>query len=194
MACNLLIKKKVNSAFRRVFPKLDLHWPSYAVEHRRSLAGFPPRNRPAERGMTLVEIVIGAALLALIAATAIGSLVILNKHAVSSRIMSNAREIVQRNIEAAVGYPFTSAIEPNILKITSASGTPWDDSGGTAQVTVYTSRDGTGPTLKGTLTRTVLAEANPPGADIRRVKFHLDYTLFNRALSYEMTTIRAMDK
>jgi hypothetical protein len=108
--------------------------------------------------------------------------------------MSNAREIVQRNIEAAIGSPFTSSNEPEILKTTGANGSAWDDSGGSNQVTVYSSRDGTGPVVQGTLTRTVTVEANTPSADIRRVKFRLAYTLFSRPMSYEMTTIRAMDK
>jgi type II secretory pathway pseudopilin PulG len=152
-------------------------------------------QRRAEHGMTLAEITIGTALLGLVAATALTCLTVLNKNAVSSRVLSNAREIVQRNLEAAVGCPFTPTIEPDILKITTSTGTPWDEAGGSSQVTIYTSRDGTEPILKGTLTRTVVAEANPPtNADIRRVKFHLDYTLFSRPLSYEMTTIRAIDQ
>jgi hypothetical protein len=144
--------------------------------------------------MTIVEIAIGITLLGLIAAAAIAALSILNKNAASTRVMSNAREIVQRNIEAAMGSPFTSSNEPDILKTTGANGSPWDDTGGSNPVTVYSSRDGTGPTVQGTLTRTVTAEANTPSADIRRVKFRLSYTLFSRPMSYEMTTIRAMDK
>ena len=144
--------------------------------------------------MTIVEIAIGVALLGLVAAAAIAALTTLNKNAASTRVMSNAREIVQRNIEAAMGSPFNSSTEPDILKITGANGSAWDDAGGNSQVTVYSSRDGTGSTVQGTLTRTVTAEPNAPGADIRRVKFRLTYSLFGRQMSYEMTTIRAMDK
>lgn len=144
--------------------------------------------------MTIVEIAIAMALLGLIAAAAIAALTVLNKNATSTRVMSNAREIVQRNIEAAIGSPFTSSTEPDILKTTGASGSPWDENGGSNQVTVYSSRDGTGPIVQGALTRTVTVEANTPSADIRRVKFRLAYTLFSRPMSYEMTTIRAMDK
>lgn len=144
--------------------------------------------------MTIVEIAIGVALLGLIAAAAIAALTVLNKNAASTRVMSNAREIVQRNIEAAMGSPFTSSTEPAILKTTGASGTAWDDAGGNGQVTIYSSRDGTAIPVKGTLTRTVTTETNTPGADIRRVKFSLAYSLFGRPMTYEMTTIRAMDK
>ena len=148
--------------------------------------------------MTLVEIAIGAAVLGLVAATAIACLTILNKNALSSRIVSSAREIVQRNIEAAVGSPFTTTSPPSngILNLTTASGAVWDESGGSNPVTIYTSRDGTA-TITGTLTRTVVAEPNAvpaPTPDIRRVTFRLDYTLLKRPLSYEMTTIRAVDK
>lgn len=143
--------------------------------------------------MTLVEIAMAVALLGLVAAGAIGTLASLNKNAASTRIMSSAREIVQRNIEAAVGVPFNSSTEPNILQITPAAGVTWDDSGGAAPVTIYSSRDGK-TNITGTLTRIVVAEPNSAGADLRRATFHLDYTLFGRKLNYEMSTIRAMDR
>jgi prepilin-type N-terminal cleavage/methylation domain-containing protein len=156
----------------------------------RTFTGPKPRS---EDGMTLVEISIGVAVIALIASAAIVALVLLNKNAVSTRIMTNAREIVQRNIEAAVGTPFTSTSIPPILAL--ATNAVWDDDGGDPlRVTIYTSRDGT-PGVTGRLLRTVQTEPNTPGADIRRVTFRLeDYTLSGRQMSYEMTTIRAVDK
>jgi type II secretory pathway pseudopilin PulG len=150
-------------------------------------------GRP-ETGMTLVEIAIGVALLGLVATAAIATLMVLNKNAVSTRLMTNAKEIVQRNIERAVGVPFTTtSIPPSILAITVSGGVPWDEAGGAGPVTIYTTRDGTGPAVQGTLTRTVTAEANTPNADIRRVKFRLSYTLFGRQMGYELTTLRAVD-
>jgi prepilin-type N-terminal cleavage/methylation domain-containing protein len=177
--------------FRRVFLCPKDH--QLGVSH--SLCS---RKRCAKEGVTLVEIVIAIALLGLVASTAIATLMILNKNAVSTRVMSSAREIVQRNIEAAVGPAFAPGSPPanGILNLTSASGAVWDEKGGSSPVTIYTSRDGT-PTITGTLTRTVLAEPSAvpaPTPDIRRVKFHLDYSLFGRAMSYEMTTIRSVDK
>ena len=144
--------------------------------------------------MTIVEVAIGVALLGLIAASAIAALTMLNKNAASTRVMTNAREIVQRNIETAMGSPFTASVEPNILKKTGTNGSAWDDSGGSGQVIIYSSRDGSSLTVKGNLIRTVTAETNAAGADIRRVNFRLSYSLFGRPMSYEMTTIRAMDK
>lgn len=143
--------------------------------------------------MTLVEIAVAVALLGLVAASAIASLIVLNKNAVSSRVMSSAREIVQRNIEAAMGVPFNSTVEPAILTKTNSQGVAWDDSGGANPVAVYTSRDGT-TVIQGTLNRAVVAQANSASADLRRVTFHLDYTLYGRNLSYELTTVRAMDR
>ncbi len=83
---------------------------------------------------------------------------------------------------------------PAILALTSSSGSVWDDDGGgDNRETIYTSRDGSAK-ITGTLLRIVQAESNAVSADIRRVTFHLDYTVFGRAQSFEMTTIRAMDK
>jgi hypothetical protein len=144
--------------------------------------------------MTIVEIAIGAGLLALVATGAFASLIVLNRNAVRTRIMTNAKEIVQRNIESAVGLPFTSASVPPILATTSMSGAIWDDDGGGDNLeTIYISRDGS-QKMTGTLLRTVRPEPNAANADVRRVTFHLDYSLFGKAASYEMTTIRAPDR
>ncbi len=143
--------------------------------------------------MTLVEIAIAVALLGLVAAGAIASLIALNKNAVSTRVMSSAREIVQRNIEAAMGAPFSSTVEPDILTKTSSQGVAWNDDGSGNPVAVYTSRDGK-TVITGSLKRAVVAQANSASADLRRITFHLDYILFGRNLSYEVTTVRAMDR
>lgn len=148
----------------------------------------------SEAGMSLVEIAIGVGLVGLIAAAGIATLMVLNKNAVSTRLMTNAKEIVRRNIERASGVPFASVSPPSILATTSSSGVPWDEAGGSGPVTIYTTRDGTGPSVQGTLTRTVTAEPNTPNADIRRVNFRISYSLFGRQMSYELTTLRAADK
>ena len=158
----------------------------------KSLEMRKPGHLINERAVTLVEIAIGVALMGLVASTALASLTVLNKNAVSGRVMTSAREIVQRNIEAAVGCPFTTTNQPAVLAL--ATNAVWDDDGGGDNlVTIYASRDDSRK-IYGTLKRTVSAEPNSTGATIRRVTFHLDYTLFGRAMSYEMTTLRAMDK
>lgn len=150
-----------------------------------------------EAALTLVEIAIAVALLGLVAAAAIAALMSLNRNALAARVMASAREVVQRNIENAIAAPFNSSTEPNILTVTGGSGVVWDDSGGTGTVNVYTSRDGS-TSVTGTLKRIVVAETNSVSADLRRVTFHLDYpasgTFLGRKFSYEMTTIRAMDR
>jgi Tfp pilus assembly protein FimT len=170
---------------------------SRIILSRRNRHPSLPQRRTAS-GTTLVETSIAIALLGLIAATALATLVILNKNAASARIMTGAREIVQRNIESAVGSAFTTnSLPPNgILNLTGTNGAVWDENGGTSPVTIFTNRDGTA-TVTGTLTRTVVAEPSAvpaPTPDIRRVTFHLDYSLFGRAMSYEMITLRAVDK
>ena len=144
--------------------------------------------------MTIVEIAIGVAVLGIVAAGAMASFITLNKNAVRTRIMTNAKEIVQRNIESAEGLPFTTGSTPTILATTTTSGAVWDDDGGGDNlINIYTSRDGT-QQVTGTLTRIVTAEPNAANADLRRVTFHLDYSIFGIPASYEMTTIRALDK
>ena len=161
----------------------------------RALSGPPgaaPLRVKNNSALTIVETAIALAVLGLVAATAIATLTLLNRYSASTRVLTNAREIVQRNIEAAVAAPFTSGNVPAILAI--ATNAVWDDDGGGDNLeTIYVNRDGTAK-ITGKLLRTVQAEANAAGADIRRVTFHLDYTFSGRALSYEMTTIRALDK
>jgi prepilin-type N-terminal cleavage/methylation domain-containing protein len=174
------------------FAVLDRVSQGTVLENRSAVNRYRLLQARPEKGMTLIEIMIGIALLGLVAAAAIATLIVLNKNAVSTRLMTTAREIVQRNIETAVGSPFTSSNVPAILAI--ANNAVWDDDGGGDNLeTIYTSRDGTAK-VTGTLLRTVSAESNAAGADIRRVTFHLDYSVFGRPMSYEMTTIRATDK
>ena len=149
--------------------------------------------------MLLLEIAVSVALLGVVFATVLGTLIILNRNASSNRLMTNAREIVQRNIETAVGVPFSTSSVPSILALTSASGQVWDNGEGDP-VPIYQSSDWddnakTGSMkITGTLLRIVTAEPNTLSADIRRVTFRLSYTLYGRNLSYELTTIRAKDQ
>lgn len=151
-------------------------------------------KRHTVRGLTLVEIAVSIAVLGLVFATVLGTLIILNRNAASTRLMTNVREIVQRNIEAAVGVPFTTSNVPPILAITSSSGAAWDEGiSGNNPVNIFTSRDAT-TKITGTLLRIVTAEPNSLSADIRRVTFRLSYSFYGRNLSYESTTVRAKDQ
>lgn len=141
--------------------------------------------------MTILEIAIGVALLGLIAASAIAALTVLNKNAASTRVMSNAREIVQSSIEQAIGVPWPQPSPPEEPEILAKGNKQ-------QEVAIYKSRDWDDATDKGslkvtgTLESTVTEEASM--SSIRRVNFRLSYTLFKRPMSYEMTTIRARDK
>lgn len=138
------------------------------------------RNLRGQTAMTLVEMAIGLAVLGLVVATSLTCLTILNKNALSSRVIGNAREVVQTEIEQAVGAPFTSSSIPPNLVVGTTTQTP----------TIYTSRDGTGLALTGTLTREVTSITDT----VRQLKVRLDYTLYGKKLTYEATTMRAMDK
>jgi hypothetical protein len=171
-------------------------------KHHRLTGWFPlsgpdqtsPARKPGESGLTFVEVAVSVALLGLVFATVLGTLIVLNRNASGTRLMTNVREIVQRNIETAVGVPFTTTSVPSILALTSASGQTWDEGiAGNNPVSIYTSRDGT-MKITGALLRIVTAEPNTLSADIRRVTFRLSYTLYGRNLSYELTTIRAKDQ
>lgn len=122
------------------------------------------------------------------------ALVQVNNKAVAMRTLNNARAIVQRNIDTALGVPFSTSQQPAILAITSTSGAVYDDDGGGDNlVTIAVPKSAAGTTVRGTLTRIVTAEANSDGADIRRVTFRLNYTIRGRAYAVEMTTLRGSD-
>jgi hypothetical protein len=118
----------------------------------------------------------------------------MNRKAAVMRTLSNARAVVQRNIDTAMGVPLTASSVPPILAITTASGAVYDDDGGGDNlVNIALLRAGTSAWLKGTLTRTVVAEANADNADIRRVTFSVSYTYRGRPYSFSMTTMRTID-
>lgn len=132
--------------------------------------------------------------IAIAGAASTTALVQLNNKAAQMRTLNNARAIVQRNIDTALGVPFSATQQPAILAPTSTSGSVFDDDGGGDNlVTILTPKTNAGMTLKGTLTRIVTAQANADGADIRRVTFRIDYTIRGRAYSYGMTTLRGSD-
>jgi len=100
------------------------------------------------------------------------------------RTVNNARAVVQRNIDTALGVPFAAgATPPTILAIGSD----------TSSVPIVVSRSGTDTVVSGMLTRTVAAETNPAAADIRRVTFQVAYTYRSRPYGVTMTTFRSTD-
>lgn len=175
-----------------------------------SIADYPVREHPVpwhshgtitrticspQSGVSLVEVAISVAMLAIVAATTVQTLLVFNRKAAATRVFATAKEVVQRNIEGAMGGAFDSTTTPPVLAITAASGAIWDDDGGDPNtVSLLSSRDGSRILVSGTLRRIVTSEPNTLGADLRRVTFRVNYSVYKRPVSYEITTIRARDK
>ena len=152
------------------------------------------RHLRKSAGILLIEAIIATAALALVIVGASQALLIANRIAATSRVLTAARSVVQRNIDTALTTTFTQATVPAILATTPATGTVWDDDGGgdnTVQIAVQDNN--TAVVASGVLTRTVVALANADNAVVLQVTFSLTYTYRGRADTVSMTTIRARD-
>jgi type II secretory pathway pseudopilin PulG len=146
------------------------------------------------RGFTMVQLLASLGVLVLGGVGAVQALISMNHKAATYRILTNARAVVQRNIDTALAVPFSATVQPTILALTSTTGAIYDDdSTADNRVDVAVQRSGSSALVTGTLTRIVTAEPNPNGADVRRVTFRVDYTYRSRPFSYAMTTLRAAD-
>ena len=81
-------------------------------------------------GFALVEVMMGAVLIGLIAVGSVQALGAMNRNATDYRVMTNARAIVQRNIDSALSVTASTTSIPAILATTSAGGSAYDDDGG----------------------------------------------------------------
>jgi len=152
------------------------------------------RRRRGPAGIALVQVIVAMGMIVVCGAGALRALIEMNRNAAAMRALAQARAIVQRNIDSALGVPFDATNSPAVLAITASSGSVYDDDGGGDNlVNISVGRSGTGAVARGTLTRIVTAQSNPDNADIRRVTFRLNYTFGPRPYSFEMTTIRAKD-
>ena len=152
------------------------------------------RHRGEAAGFTLVQVMVATAIIVIVGLASVQALVLMNRKAATMRVMNNARAVVQRNIDTAMGVPFTSTSTPAILATTTSSGSVYDDDGGSDNlVNIALFRAGTTAWLKGTLTRTVVAESNADNADIRRVTFSLSYVYRGKTYSFAMSTLRTQD-
>lgn len=151
-------------------------------------------RRGRKAGFTLVQVMIATAIIVIVGLASVQALVQMNRKAAAMRTLNNARAVVQRNIDTAMGVAFTTSLVPPILATTATTGAVYDDDGGGDNlVNIALLRSGTTAWIKGPLTRTVIAEANADGADIRRVTFSLSYTYRGRPYTYAMTTLRTID-
>ena len=148
--------------------------------------------------MALVEVTVALGLLTLMVVSSTQALMQSNRQAAIMRTMTAARGIVQRNIDTALTVGWNFNVEPAILTVTPATGTPYDDDAPPASnadgiVQIAVMEDGTTTTVPGTLWRIVTPVANSDGAIIRKVTFRLDYKYLTRPYSVEMVTQRAID-
>lgn len=145
-------------------------------------------------GFSIIQALMAMAIVVIAGMASVQTLVLTNRKAASMRTLNNARAIVQRNIDTALGVPFSATQQPAVLALTSTSGSIYDEDGdGDTNVKIALQSNGTTGLVNGTLTRIVTAEPNSVGADIRRITFRIDYTLRSRASSFSMTTLRATD-
>ena len=172
-----------------------MHCFSQRVMHARNRLLFRRRPGRARRaGFSIVQVMVAVGVLVICGVAGVQALALVNQKAAALRLMTNARAVVQRNIDTALCVPFSSTLQPAILAPTAAGGAVYDDDGGGDNlVNLAFTRAGTDAVVRGTLTRTVLAEPNADGSDIRRVTFRLDYAYRRHAYTYQMTTLRAVD-
>lgn len=152
------------------------------------------RKNRGVAGFTLIEMLIAAGVLTTVAIASTQAMIISNRWAAANRMRTNARAVVQRNIDQALAVPFASTDVPAILGITSATGAIYDDDGnGDNKVDVVVQDSGGSVIVPGTLTRIVTAVANSENADIRRITFRVAYIFRGRPYSYEIETLRTRD-
>jgi hypothetical protein len=152
----------------------------------------------------MVQVMVSTAMILICGQAGVQTLLFMNNKALAMRIMSNARAVVQRNIDTAMNVPYTSTSVPSILATNSSSAsalgnvynetTMQDASGATSNILL--SDSGT-TLLTGTLYRNVTAETYSDSTNttiiVRRVTFTMNYNLRGRAYSFSITTLRSVD-
>lgn len=183
----LLLKSMVN---------MDKSLRSAAVSGSPRTALFRRGNRRLA-AFGLLEAIMAMGLILLIATSVTQTFLVSNRVAATNRVLTAARTIVQRNLDTALSLRFDSTNVPPVLAITPSAGQIYDDDGGgDNQVNILIQKTGATQTtlVKGTLTRIVIAEPNPPqNADIRRITFRLTYAFQRRDFTIDMTSMRAID-
>ncbi len=154
----------------------------------------PRRIRPGEGGFTLTEVVVAMAVSIILGVVVVLSLLSAQKFAASTRVATDARVILQRNIDTALGVKFTSVDTPGILAITGSDGEVYNGEGvGSPTSIPIITTSGSNTLVSGTLTRIVTAYSNSEFAVIRKVTFRLDYEFQGRSTSVSMSTLRSQD-
>ena len=143
----------------------------------------------------IAEQVVAMAIVATVLVASVAGLLQSNRQAAVYRALTAARAVVERNIENALNVTYNSTATPAILATTAAGGVVYDDEGDGDNLVDIVVQDSTGTNklIKGTLTRTVVAEANPQSASIIRITFSVTFTMRGRNYTTAMTTLRAID-
>jgi len=159
----------------------------------------PPKHSLGCHGFTLMEVVFGILFSLTLGAVIVTSLITSQSFAARARLLTNARAIVQRNIDAATAIAFTSGSIPTILQTTPTSGVVCDDDGGSGSPVenIQVQQSGTNALVTGTLTRIVSNEpavvTGTVSALVQRVTFRIDYTYLGNPYTYSITTLRSAD-
>jgi type II secretory pathway pseudopilin PulG len=161
---------------------------------------FIKKTHATRRGMTFLEICVAMAISILIGAGLLAGLTQCLSFAASGRLLTNARAIVHRNIDAAGGVAFTSTSSiPTILATTGSAWTVCEDDGatttGTTVENIQLSGSNNTVLVTGTLRRMVAQEtaSESASAQIYRITFKVDYTFLSKSFSYSETTLRSID-
>ena len=200
--------------------RLDLGMPNAIMEamkimHHERFRGKCQRGLFVQQmqGFTLMELLIAGSVAVILGVAVVETLLITEKVSAQTRLMTNARVIVQRNIDSAMGATFTgtttgvAGLCPLMLYQTSTTGTICDDDSGSQTENISVLLSGTSNTfVTGTLTRIVqpitlfpsdvVASGTPV---VLQVTYQVDYDYGLRTygkhshFTYSETTLRSQD-
>ncbi len=136
---------------------------------------------------------VAIALVGIAATGTLQSLTLLNRNAASIRLLTNAREVVLRNIDSALSVPWSNDYLPAILAVTPTEGVVYEDDLALDQTVVIASQSGNKELVRGVLRRSVQDVPNGVNAQVRKITFRIDYVYRSRPFSYALTTMRAID-
>jgi type II secretory pathway pseudopilin PulG len=150
-------------------------------------------RRVAERAFTLTEILITAAVIVVVGATATYALTVMNRFAVSGRVQAAAQSIVQNQIDQILtrGPYVPTNVPPDIPAILTNGTTVTND------VPVFADPESGNVVVKGTLTTAIQdSGASNSGTPLYvvRAAVTLDYTFAAKSYSVVMNTLRAPDQ
>jgi len=162
---------------------------------------FALRGRQRENGFTLLEVVAAMIVAVVLGVIVTGGFLMSQKMAASGRIRTQARVILQRNIDLALSIPFTGVSTPPSLELTvgqSLPGVPFNDPtlpppSQVGQVPLLVSSNDGAPLVTGTLWRHCEELDNPDKAVIHRITFTVRYDYLGSAQEISLTTLRSRD-